>query len=160
TSVFGGNWSANQEGSNACAFAISGVSTISTGTGNGYWPLGNVFLSSPGPYYQNVTVNVSRASIAAAPGPNLLANAYPDRRGDYNYFTIVLPSFGVVPFIAFPGALNLFGAITGGSGYANGTYYNVPMTGGTGTGRIVNVTVSGGAVTALTVVNPGTSAYL
>lgn len=39
---------------------------------------------------------------------------------------------------------------SGGTGYGNGTYSNVPLTGGTGANAIaVSVTVSGGAVTAL-----------
>jgi hypothetical protein len=46
------------------------------------------------------------------------------------------------------GAIN---AITGGSGYANGTYANVAVTStGVGTGATANITVSGGAVTAMT----------
>lgn len=43
----------------------------------------------------------------------------------------------------------------GGSGYTNGTYTNVPMTGGTGAGLTADVTISGGAVTAITIVNAG-----
>lgn len=39
-------------------------------------------------------------------------------------------------------------AVTGGSGYANGTYYNIAVTGGTGTGINGIITVSGGAVTS------------
>lgn len=47
------------------------------------------------------------------------------------------------------------GAITGGSGYANGAYANVPLTGGTGGGFGANITVSGGAVTSVVPVYPG-----
>jgi len=48
------------------------------------------------------------------------------------------------------------GAITsGGSGYVNGTYYNVPLAGGTGNGAVANVVVSGGTVTSVTLTNGG-----
>lgn len=48
-----------------------------------------------------------------------------------------------------------FGAITGGSLYTNGTYTDVPLTGGTGTGATANITVAGAAVTVVTLVLPG-----
>lgn len=48
------------------------------------------------------------------------------------------------------------GTITGGTGYTNGTYSNVPLTtSGSGQGATANITVSGGAVTAVTIVNGG-----
>lgn len=46
-------------------------------------------------------------------------------------------------------------SLNGGSGYTNGTYFNVPLTNGTGTGALATVVVSGGAVTALTIVDGG-----
>jgi hypothetical protein len=49
-----------------------------------------------------------------------------------------------------------FGAITGGSAYTNGTYLNVPLTGGAGLGAVANIVVSGGAVTAVTLTQGGT----
>jgi hypothetical protein len=48
-----------------------------------------------------------------------------------------------------------FGAITAGSSYTNGTYFNVPLTGGSGSGATARVVVSGGAVTSVTLQNPG-----
>lgn len=45
--------------------------------------------------------------------------------------------------------------IVGGSLYGNGTYINVPLTGGTGTGATANIVVSGGAVTTVALVSGG-----
>ncbi len=47
------------------------------------------------------------------------------------------------------------GAITGGSGYSNGAYYNVALTNGTGNGASANIIISGGAVTSVTLTNGG-----
>ncbi len=48
------------------------------------------------------------------------------------------------------------GAITAGTLYTNGTYTNVPLTGGTGSGAQATIVVSGAAVTAVTLTKPGT----
>jgi phage tail sheath protein FI len=53
-------------------------------------------------------------------------------------------------------AVGTLGSITAGSSYTAGTYTNVPLTGGTGSGATANITVSsGGNVTVVTVVNRG-----
>jgi hypothetical protein len=48
------------------------------------------------------------------------------------------------------------GTITGGSGYKNGIYNQVPLTGGSGTGATAQIVVSGGAVTQVNMGVPGT----
>lgn len=45
--------------------------------------------------------------------------------------------------------------LVGGSSYTNGTYTNVPLTGGSGTGALATVVVSGAAVTSVTITNQG-----
>ena len=50
-----------------------------------------------------------------------------------------------------------FGDINGGSGYANGTFRNVLLKGGSGGGAVADLVVSGGAVTSMTPVYPGGS---
>jgi len=47
------------------------------------------------------------------------------------------------------------GAITGGSAYTTGTYFDVPLTGGSGSGALATITVAGGAVTAVTITDGG-----
>jgi len=47
------------------------------------------------------------------------------------------------------------GSITGGSSYTNGTYLNVSLTGGAGSGAVANIVVSGGAVTSVTLTQGG-----
>lgn len=57
--------------------------------------------------------------------------------------------------MATTGPILTFGAITAGSGYAPGTYRNVPLTGGSGSGAFANITVGGGGgVTAVAFPNP------
>jgi hypothetical protein len=53
------------------------------------------------------------------------------------------------------GAVASFGTRVNGSGYTNGTYTNVALVGGTGYGATATLTVSGGAVTASTLVRGG-----
>ena len=42
-----------------------------------------------------------------------------------------------------------------GSGYTNGSYINVPLTGGAGTGAMANIVIAGGIVTSVSLVNGG-----
>lgn len=45
--------------------------------------------------------------------------------------------------------------VSGGSSYTNGTYTSVPLTGGTGTGGVATIVVSGGAVTSVSITAQG-----
>lgn len=49
----------------------------------------------------------------------------------------------------------LSGISTAGTGYTSGTYYNVPLTGGTGSGATATFVVAGGAVTSVTLSTGG-----
>jgi hypothetical protein len=53
------------------------------------------------------------------------------------------------------GPLGTLGTITPGSSYTDGTYSLVPLTGGTGSGALATITVSGGAVTGVSVAYEG-----
>ena len=48
-------------------------------------------------------------------------------------------------------AIETLGSVTGGSGYVNATYNNVPLTGGSGANATATIVVSGGAVTSVTI---------
>jgi hypothetical protein len=65
-----------------------------------------------------------------------------------------LPANTTVLAIQSSGVQTL-GAITGGSGYVNGSYTGVPLTGGSGLAVQASVTVAGGAVTAVTITSVG-----
>ena len=53
------------------------------------------------------------------------------------------------------GALNVVSITHAGSGYTNGTYTNLAVTGGTGSGAKITVVVAGGVVTSITVTTRG-----
>jgi hypothetical protein len=52
--------------------------------------------------------------------------------------------------------ISVLGAITAGTSYTTGTYSNVSLTGGSGSGATASIVVSGGGVTSVTLVNGGT----
>ena len=73
----------------------------------------------------------------------------------------IVVSGGAVTTVTMPVAAGAVvnGTITAGSGYTNGTYLNVPLTGGAGVGAVAaSITVSGGAVTAVVLPTTGVGA--
>ena len=59
------------------------------------------------------------------------------------------------PVSIVQGVINVLGAITGGSGYVSGIYYNIPLIGGTGLYATADIVVVGGVVTSVNLVNAG-----
>lgn len=53
------------------------------------------------------------------------------------------------------GPIATVGRIEGGRRYRNGSYTNIPLVGGTGTGAEATIAVEGGAVTSVVVTKPG-----
>jgi len=97
-----------------------------------------------------------------------VANAYcvPTVNQEYQAEAFLVPSLGTISGGSYDatatgtvGPLVLGAAaaidITGGAGYANGTYTGVYLTGGTGRGAIATIVVAGNTVTTVTVTNGG-----
>jgi hypothetical protein len=53
------------------------------------------------------------------------------------------------------GVITSVSSLVGGSGYTDGNYENVSLNGGSGSGAIADITVSGGAITVCTIKNGG-----
>lgn len=70
-------------------------------------------------------------------------------------FTVELHYYYDPPSIV-QSSISVLGAIAGGSGYTPGRYWDVPLTGGSGSGATANITVSGaGVVSAVDLVSSG-----
>ena len=69
-------------------------------------------------------------------------------------YTVELHYF-YYPVSIVQGVVNTFNVPVGGSSYTNGVYPNVPLTGGQGNGVTATITVTGNAVTAISVDNGG-----
>ena len=145
---------------------------------------GNPYLSAPPDYlstYSLATIDASGTyTYLLNKDVNFIREAYPvqSSTGAPKYYAIFGPqsaaptelSFLIGPtpdttytvemhYFFYPesivqGILNTVN-ITGGTSYTSGTYYNVPLTGGSGSGATATITVSGGAVTAVTFTSGG-----
>lgn len=78
--------------------------------------------------------------------------------GRYDFFTgmnlIHVDSLnGFLPATGNIGAIGGLNTLVGGSSYTNGTFDNTPLTGGTGSGALANITVAGGVVTSINYLN-------
>jgi hypothetical protein len=112
---------------------------------------------------------------------NFIREAYPNpsTQGQPKHYAIFGPQssnesyltfiIGPTPSIAYSAELHYYyyptsiiqaaiGSLTignAGSGYTNGTYYNVALTGGTGNSATANIIVSGGVVTSVNLIGRG-----
>lgn len=91
--------------------------------------------------------------VDSANGYNRIFNGY-----NYGLQSITINNSGVgagVVDFNISSPIGTLGAITGGSGYTNGVYTNVPLTGGSGTGAKATLTVTSNSVSAVTITNDG-----
>lgn len=63
-------------------------------------------------------------------------------------------SITVTTLVVAPTAISTFTFVPG-SGYTNGTYPNIPLTGGSGSRAVAQIIVSGGVITSIQFTNPG-----
>lgn len=101
----------------------------------------------------NAFATITDPNFLGADYVKLLDTFFIFNRPDTNQFYISLSnaSYGMLTNTAIA-----TGTITaGGTLYTNGTYENVPLTGGSGSGATANIVVTGGSVTTVTLGNPG-----
>lgn len=109
------------------------------------WAVGNQAIG------QTMGIGWSGSTTAIAAAQTGTANQTPNVPA---FNPIALASSETILLTTTTGTTSGTGALTftvtaGGSGYPNGTYYFVPMTGGSGTGLQCQVTVAGNTVTAV-----------
>jgi len=145
----------------------------------GSFTSGDTYLALPTDYLASFSLAVIDASgnyeYLIDKDVNFIRQSYPNPTTDTGipkYYAQFLPYtyiIGPTPNAAYQTELNYyyypttivqggiagFGSITGGSGYTDGVYENITLTGGDGANGTATITVSGGSVTALTLVNPG-----
>jgi len=138
---------------------ISGVNVTNGGSG---YTIGDVLscaATSVGGTGSGFTATITNTTAIAADVSQVLTLTAP---------AITFPPLGTKVFTSTdlnPGATGAYLSsnsiatvtLTAGTGYTNGVYYAVPLTGGTGTGATANITVLGGVVTSVQITNAGAS---
>jgi hypothetical protein len=115
---------------------VSGGTTTTTTVAASYGSAATVLAA-------NQTVDVAEAAIRTV------------RRARTNPSTLPTAKVTGTATRKETGAIATYGTITAGSGYTNGTYTGVALSGGSGYGATATITVAGGIVTAVSAVRAG-----
>ena len=159
--------------------ALRQNSTATVSVGNQYMALPSDWLSTFSLAIINPSTNVYTYLLNK--DVNFIREAYPSptSTGQPRHYAIFGPTYsdtnelsfilGPTPDLSYgaelyyyyyptsivQSAIQTLGTITVGSAYTNGTYFNVPLTGGSGSGATAKIVVSGGTVSSVTLQNPG-----
>lgn len=152
---------------------VTGVLT----SGNQYLSLPNDFLST----YSLAVSTTNGYEYLLNKDVNFIRQAYPKATdtGTPQYYALFGPQYtantelsvilGPTPDSSYTVELHYFfypasivqgiitstGSITAGSSYTNGTYTNIPLTGGSGQGAVATITIASSIVTSVTLTNGG-----
>ena len=110
--------------------------------------------------YPNPTTDVGAPKYYALFGPTVSGSTITNELSfivgptpDQNYDVEL--HFYYYPKSIVQSSINALGVISGGSGYNDGKYYGVPLTGGSGQGAVADIIVTGGAVDEIFIKNSG-----
>lgn len=135
------------------------IGTTSDGAGTSKMRVAGVIESTTGGFkFPNGSTQTAASQPAAPTQINLGTTPVQSYFGSFADALVTTASnISIIPSAKTTNIISALGTITGGSGYANGTYTNVPLTGGSGTGAVAaTVVVSVGTVTSVTIATNGT----
>jgi hypothetical protein len=135
------------------------VGTTSDGAGTSKVRVAGVIESTTGGFkFPNGSTQTAASQPPTATQINLGSTPVQSYFGSFTDATVTTASnISITPSAKTTNIISALGTITGGSGYGNGTYTNVPLTGGSGTGAVAaSIVVSVGTVTSITIATNGT----